>query len=346
MQHSLMGPSSLERRALCPGSYHAEKALPEAESSAAAKEGSRLHALVAEALKGNPADELPDVVRDCVAFAEKIRPENAAVMVEETIPLGCIHEAIEMGTPDLAYAVPFGDGVVVDWKFGHREPEPASSNPQLAALAVGLADLHQLTAVTVHVVCPVLGKVSSHRFEEDGLAKVRAILRDVVEAATAPWAPRVPSEKACRYCRAAATCHAVLAGAERLPVAKAPADLQPAELGKLLRFAKVVKEWAGKLEQRAVEMAVAGAEIPGWALAAGRPTRVWRDSVTGNSLRELAGVLGKDASAVVVQPPPAVASPALIERAWGKSEQVKEAGKQLVALKPGKPKLVPADETG
>jgi len=344
LRHSPMGPSSLERRGLCPGSYRLEKDLPD-QPNEYSTDGDEKHALVATILGGETVvakeDQLTHV-EICVGIARNLMKSmpDVEMLVEHELDMTSLHPLCEVGTLDFALVVPFRKGILRDWKFGHLEPTEAKRNPQIAAYAIALMLKYQLTEVEVGVVCPAQDKQSVHTFTAAELMEIAKILRDVIEASAAPWAPLVPSDDACRYCKAFETCPAVSARAVELVKITNPLMLEPAQIGAILDNVKPAKKLLGQFEKRAMELAMAGVDIPGWELGTGRPTRVWRPEVTIDKLKATAKKLKKPVGDVTVKTKPRMATLPALEKKWGKSKAVRDAFKGLWESKPGSPKLV------
>ncbi|MHA1572628.1 MAG: DUF2800 domain-containing protein [Alphaproteobacteria bacterium] len=343
-----MGPSSLARRAACPGSYRMEKDLPE-QTNEFAEAGTAKHGQTAAGIRGEKiVAKLADVpeVGACIAMAQKQieAMPGAEMLVEVELDLTEIHALMEVGTLDFALAIPFGKGFLVDWKFGRTPPSRADRNPQPMAYAIKLMLQYQLTEVTVGVVCPVLEIESFHTFTAEELTGAMGILQDVITTSAAPWSPCIPSDDACKYCKASETCPALLAKVARLPVTTDPNDLAASELGAMLDFASVVAKWAGKVKQRAMSVAMSGGELPGYELGTSAPRRVWRPEVNIDKLKALAKKLGFKVGDVTIKTAPKMATLPALEKKWGKAKKVRDAFKGLFESRPGSPKLIKTKE--
>ena len=126
--HDPAGPSTLGRLLACPGSLRASMGEPEL-SSVWAKEGERLHAALAEALRHEPG-KLPETLSDeerqrceaCLEFvAEKIGGRRVLEQwVEQHVELVDEHEqVVNYGTADLIVLVE-AELLVFDFKFGRK----------------------------------------------------------------------------------------------------------------------------------------------------------------------------------------------------------------------------------
>ena len=176
-----MRPSGLERRFLCPGSYHQEKGKPRIESDYAAA-GTDLHTAVSEALingvvptfilAGKSADE--EAVKSCLEYARMIGGEDAETRIECPLNVGeCIPGMDPQGTPDYASYTPYGRGDIVDWKFTYIDPPGAENNLQLMSYAITLAMSYELSEVSAHIVLAFTGQVSTATWTYDELMQLR-----------------------------------------------------------------------------------------------------------------------------------------------------------------------------
>jgi len=344
-KHSPLGPSTLDRRRLCPGSLSQERDLPET-SSEAADDGSRLHSIIADVLRKKDIcwqtieEEDKEALDYCAGFAAEAVQSmpGASMYIERELDLTPLHAEIGKGTADLVLVVPFGSAHVIDWKFGRGEVSAAYRNLQLAAYAVAVAEEFECERVTVSVVRARVGKSTSWLYEPADWADIRARLRQVADAALKVWAPLRPCREACRYCRALATCPAVIALPEP---PEEPGALTAEEIGRGLVSAETLKARCGALERRAWEILQAGGQVPGWDLVPGRGSRVWAESIDEAALRTIAERIGQNAEAIVVKE---LASPAQLEKAWGKSKVIRDELGPCIVKKPGALKLAPVKE--
>jgi hypothetical protein len=341
MPHSPFGPSALQRRALCPASYRAEKDLPEIESEQAG-EGSKLHDLVAAYICGkerqpllDAAGESAESVNACFGFIDLLKSQNPTANFLPEKYLQITDEIF--GTADLVVVEPFQHAVVVDWKFGFNDPEPADENLQLGAYALGVHIECECETIDVAVIMAAKGKVSQHQYTADDWPKIAKRINEIVAHCKSPFAPFLPTTDGCRYCRAASHCPALLEIANMLPISQEPGQLPPSEIGRLLLLAKKLDPWMKCLEQKAYQIALAGGTVPGFKLVDGRPSRIWGPDVDEKRLAEVAVLLEKPEESIYTTE---LASPAQLEKKWGKAKKVVEVIKPLIFTKLGAPRLV------
>ena len=370
--HARLGASSAERWLTCTRSVALEETFPDEESPYAA-EGTAAHELAEARLRERLGEVLPgpsfeveqrlteegyfdpgfsdhvDVYVDLVldlweTYDRPIAKVEARVPFDTWVPEG-------FGTADAVLIT--GDTVhVVDLKFGQGVPVAAEKNPQLRLYALGAATLFSdlldesdPAQVTVrYTICqPRLNSVST---EETALSELLGWAEDYVKPraalAAAGEGEFVPSEKACRFCKARAVCKA---RAERnletaqSEFAAAPADvLTLDDLSELLPRLAELKAWIGDVESYAFDRALKhGEPVLGFKIVRGRGSRAWAENVTDVTLTSL-GLSSND-----VLTAPALRSPAQVEKALGKKKFHELAG-DLVIKHPGKPTLVPEDD--
>lgn len=238
-RHHAFGPSSLARRAYCPGSWRIEKDLPAFETEDAAA-GTSLHAEIEKQIKrftsGNGIQIDDENVSKMfnrflqIAGAEsvsdfEVTPERIAsgegVEVFTEKKLSFCYAGFEQysGTADVVI-LSADNLIVIDWKTGHRAVEAASDNVQLAAYALAAMQTFRRTSADVYIYNPVINQDEHATFSDS--VPIAKYIMGVIANCLEPDAPLRPSESACRYCKGAyfGTCPAVRATAE-LAVRKA-----------------------------------------------------------------------------------------------------------------------------
>lgn len=220
--HSSFGPSSLKRRELCPGSFRMEKDLPAFETEHAA-EGTRLHKEIADLIIAfrdgkELAEPSCEEVKEAFEYFFNILDSHSKqgevkILVEYRMVYKYCGIEQFFGTADVVI-VTADKVIIIDWKFGHREVDPAEDNSQGAAYALMAMQEFKKEFAEVHFCNPVIKqKTSAEFFGSKGIASY--IMR-VIAKAQEEDAPVIPSEDACRYCKAMyhGTCPAVAKTAE------------------------------------------------------------------------------------------------------------------------------------
>lgn len=293
--------SGLQRIALCPGSWLAERALPE-ETSEAAEAGTRLHEHMELGTLPEDAAEAEAVEWCRVMEAELVRrylgceldASALVVLREQRWWDGCRRFS---GQADVVYVF-FGMALVVDYKFGRVAVPVAANNLQLAGLS-GLA-FDVLASYGVELVFgtilqPFVSREVPRvvRYQRADVPQLRRYLYGVINEAERPGARRVPGEEQCRYCRAKVDCPAcggLVRQESQVDVAAAWPDWAPEKKAEAVRLAGLAKKWAEAVERKAKADLKDGLSIPGWSLGAGR--RSFKVTDAQGAFAHLNGLLG------------------------------------------------------
>ena len=340
--HTLYSPSSLERRALCPGSARMEAGLQD-ESSEAADRGSKLHGLVAAMIKGEAVSDIADVpqtdIDACLAIAEVVKGRivamnNPLIFIEVRRNM-TYHEG-EKGTPDIVLVEPFGQAYIGDYKFGSLQVTPANRNLQLLAEAISVAAEFDCNSVMVELFQPALGEPTNHVYQADELRQYETTLKKLVQDCLAPDAPLKPHAKACQFCKARGMCPELKQQAN-LPVKVEAQALTVSEIGEWLNKLEIVRIFHSALKARAFSILATGGSIPGWKLKESLKDREWTEDAA-REIPTLLSALGKAANDAYE--PATLKSPAQIEKIIGKSKAVQEVMKRVTKRETGNPQLV------
>lgn len=319
-KHALLSPSGADRWMTCPGSVLLTKDLPE-QTSEYAQEGTNYHLLAQLCLEqekdafefvGMPFED-ETVVDEGNAeyvqlYIDHIREETAkggTVVIEDKLPLAQITgEKDAEGTSDCTI---IRDDVVVvrDLKFGRGVAVKAENNRQLKMYALGAIEKHQLWDIVKEVdlgICQprLTSEISQTIIPIDELKmfkqEVQIIARPILKALqTGERLPLNPSEKACKFCKAAKAgiCDALTMtvrnaaeeGFENLDepkivqTPKGPVTVSEADrLGEMMKLADLAEIYV-KGVRSAVESALfASRPVTGYKLVQGRKgSRQWAD---------------------------------------------------------------------
>jgi hypothetical protein len=285
-RRNLPSASSWRRLELCAGSWQLEqqaKAIGQEahKTSPAAARGSLIHAWLAGlpdedgkeiklmAAEQRTADFLQERAQEQVsrifgdAQVETLIEKRLWMKVNGRPALsGQFDKVVYSGTTAL----------ILDFKSGHSEPDPAEQNAQLKVLAV-LVALHLPQAITViaQIISGPHG-VTEARYSIAELAHAYNEILDTLRAIHAESAPFNPSPEACKWCPASLICQAVKDSI--LPVARqqySALPLEPDRAAKLLDEVAVIKSHIAEIEkfyfQRLSEDLAFS--IPGYALVPG-----------------------------------------------------------------------------
>ncbi len=356
--HALISPSALSRIIACPGSVRLSKDLPDT-TSAAAEEGTAAHALFESLLTGArkrvPKGTDPEMarhIRDAVQWVQ----DQAGEMLRDGGDIPLLHcetwvnpgDALDKevdvcwGTADV---VLFNDRDfwVIDLKYGFGEVK-AKDNPQLLAYAIGALHKYGDKGQSLHlaILQPRTGGDIADIWdpEDHEVDNFADTLATTIDLAFAPDAPLVPSEDACRWCRAAATCPALRKEAlepfQSLDEPAIPA-LGTDALADLLNRSKLLSALLSAVQDEALRRALSGQTLPGWKLVESITRRAWvRDYGALLNELELAG-LPVDKLA-----PPTLVTPAQAEKLVTKPQLPILNG--FITKPRGKPTLAPVTD--
>lgn len=244
------------------------------------------------------------------------------------------------GTSDCIIITPT-DIHIVDYKNGKGVPVSSEDNSQLKLYALGALNMfHQwypgLNRVVLHIVQPRIDNNSSWETTPGALYEWgRSVVKPATIAAMHPDAPFTPGEKQCRFCAIKATCRARAKQNLTIPFAGQYApELTAQEVADAIRVGKDIVEWYNAINDYAQSELLAGKDIPGFKLVAGRATRGWCDQSKAFETLKERGV----EDALLYERVPLTAPK--LEKSLGK-KMFGEVAADLVEKKPGKPTMVP-----
>ena len=278
--------SSWRRLELCAGSWQLgeqAKAIGQEahKSSRAAARGSLIHAWLA-GIPGEDGKEikLMEPEQRTADFLQERAQEQIARIFGDARVETLVEKRLWLrvdGRPALSgqfdKVIHSGDtALILDYKSGHSQPDPAEINSQLKVLSVLVAlHLPQVTTVIAQIISGPYG-VTESRYSIAELAHAYNEILDTLRAIHAEDAPFHPSPEACRYCPAALICQAVKDTI--MPVARtqySALPIEPERAAKLLDEVAVIKSHLVEIEkfyfQRLSEDP--GFSIPGYALVPG-----------------------------------------------------------------------------
>jgi len=273
--------------------------------------GVEAHAFAAKWLESGSEPNIPDpemhaAVRGYVEFVKSLQGEDGTLMVEQNLPLPYETES-KGGTID-ATVIQSDRLIIADLKYGQGVSVEAVGNTQLVlyAWAAYLAhkdffDLGPDTHVALYIFqprCregePIRGWSLSLRELEEEFRKLETAAANIhmglVEFA--------PSPDTCKFCpaRRAGLCSAYVHGQaeaaglellapEPLACIPSPHALTPEQRSRLMLAKKEIISFLNAVEESMLVEALAGKEVPGWKLVAGRPgNRKWKDEPAADRL--------------------------------------------------------------
>jgi len=223
-EHAKLSASASERWLNCAGSYHATKDLPN-KSSKYADEGTLAHDVASKCLDWNlDANDFigykgfghvcnRDMAIHVNKYCEYVRSFTGERFIEKRVDFS--HVVPEgFGTADALVFDPNTDHLhVIDLKFGRGVSVSAINNTQGLLYAIGaLHDYkqHHVENVSIHIVQPRINNYSEWTLSTEEIVSWHEVFSEGAKAAFDENAQRTASKKACKWCGAKPTCHAVL----------------------------------------------------------------------------------------------------------------------------------------
>ena len=347
--HARLSASGAHRWVACPGSVKAEDGIAE-RSSPFAEEGTRAHDLAERTLLGggNCSDYTDDVeMADYVqSYVDYVRASETGgctfvemrVDFSDWVPEG-------FGTSDAIVLA--GDEIrVIDLKYGKGVRVDAEENLQGILYALGAFNAFRWSGeferVRISIVQPRIDHISEWTISVSELMRWGEILSHAAEEVEQPDPPRRPGEKQCRFCKAKATCPALMKMTEQTILSEFDEIDPPAIVGLgddqlrlILERKKLIEAWLAAVETHVKERIAATGDFPGYKLVEGRSSRKWADDYEAEAI--LTTLLGEDMAY-----DRKLISPAQAEKALGKKR--KGEIDMYVTKSPGSPTLVPDND--
>jgi len=355
--HSIYGPSSAHRWLRCPGSIKAEEAMPEEKESPFAAEGTDAHELAELCLAQKITTrnfigktplinkervittEMADYVQEYVDYVRNIgghQEYEQEVSYDDWVPGG-------FGTAD-AIVTKDETLFVIDLKYGKGVKVDAPENPQGMLYALGALSEREVflsfDKVVIAIHQPRLNHVSEWETTPEDIYSFGAHAAVCALKTTSKNPERIPGTKQCQWCRAKATCPALLKHTEvaimqefdsfdaELPV---PASLSDEQLKVVMDHKSVIEKWLKSVETHIISQIESGQPFPGWKMVEGRSNRKWSNDLEAEKV--LRSYLGEDAYVKKLLTAPAA------EKALGKEDA--KLIQELIVKPEGKAVLVP-----
>lgn len=377
--HARFSPSGAHRWGTCAGSMVLEQAYPDTGSDYA-KEGTAAHLIASLCLVDgtNARDHLDktfdvegyvftltrqhaEYIDDYISFVRE-EAKGGILLVERRVDFSpYIRQEKSTGTADAIIVFPT-KFKLIDLKYGMGVKVEAENSWQLQPYGLGalndygfMADFEEVELI---ISQPRLGHVSRWTVplkELEAFGDALAIAADRVLDAFEfegidGWAEKYlnPSESACKFCRAKATCPALLNAVEPYVSTSATADefntfLAEAEddvvaglMGKAEMAEMLIKAVRAEVERRLLK----GETVPGYKLVEGRKgNRAWSDEAKVEELMKKKFRF-KDAEVYDMK----LVSPTTAEKRFkGQVTRWKQL-EALITRADGKPSVAPADD--
>ena len=256
---------------------------------------------------------LEEWVEEDQDYVDTIRAlaEGGDLLVEQSLDfrrfIECTDEADGFGTGDAVILKPLADNtcelIVADRKTGYHEV-PVERNKQLLLYALGAYDEHSLV-YDISRVRLIIHQRSAREwdcsveellvFAQEARSRAISVMNAVAmhgQVEPAEWHRTFlnpqPSEDACRYCKAMATCPSMQRAVQET-VGADFAELstlvdrseypQPADLSTAMAACNVIEDWIKAVRAEVERRLLAGDEVPGFKLVLGKAgNRAWKDA--------------------------------------------------------------------
>jgi hypothetical protein len=287
--HAKFSFSAAHRWMACPGSIVACENIPNT-SSWQAEKGTRLHAVAADVLGGTPHDlqgEEAEIVDSYVEYVRELaRTPMTHLLVEQRVVLS----QDVWGTCDALIVQPYVMHII-DFKTGSQRID-AEHNAQLLGYAAAAlnefnvmpsAVRHEIRPVDIklHIVQPSIGWYDSWTVSAHDVGAFVKKINAAVAQACSPAPTYSPSEEACKWCPARATCRARAEFNVDLAVAEFaladPPGLSLRDIERILPQVPQIVAWATSIQEYATSMALKGQLPEGYKLVQSGGQRKWRD---------------------------------------------------------------------
>jgi hypothetical protein len=352
VEHHLFSCSGSSQWLACGMSVWEQFGIPDVETDAAA-EGTQAHGLAEIALMSqvdNPLDPLAETygiemcyfVNEYVKYVDKVLGANSRRWIEQRINVGN-YILGGYGTADVVGYTQENDIHIIDLKYGKGVQVFAKDNPQLKLYALGVLDAmyradKPVRNIWVHIAQPRLFHYEAFRLEDTDLWEFGEYVKQWVDRCLDKDVDYNPSQRACQWCKAQATCTALYE--HNLSVITddfedlsppAPEALTLDELRRVMDNKKLIETWLKGIEAHIFQRIERGEKFPGYKMVEGRSQRRYGD----NAEEVLEKILGENAFEKKLITITAA------EKAIGK-KQFTELG---ITVKPdGKPTLAPESD--
>lgn len=218
---ALPSASRMTRIFNCPASFKLN-AMEMPETSASAEEGKTLHRVCELTIKTRTNDEeaefkelistLTDEQAQIVAYAtqivEKYKTDSFAIECELRL---WDNDKLFSGQGDVLITYPNGDALIVDYKFGRGEVEPAERNYQLSALAsLVYQNVENIKRVRAMIIQPrafdKTKRITECEYSVGDLKVATEQLRQACKEAIESVEPKSKCGYWCNYCKSSYRC--------------------------------------------------------------------------------------------------------------------------------------------
>ena len=285
--HARFSFSAAHRWMACPGSIQACAEIPDT-TSWQAERGARLHEAAAAALGGTAHDlqgEEAEIVGDYVKYVQDLAAApTARLLVEQRVTLS----RDVWGTCDAIVIQPYVMHII-DFKTGSQRVNAERNAQLLGYAAAALNEFNVLPSpihhpvrpvdVVLHIVQTSIGWVDTWTVPVAEIAGFVKRVEAAVRNACSPAPDYRPSEEACQWCPARATCRALAEFNVDLAITEFaladPPTLSMADIERILPQVPLIVAWATSIQAYATSRALQGETPRGYKLVQSGGARRW-----------------------------------------------------------------------
>ena len=329
--HAVLSASSSSRWLACPPSAVASLSY-KSQDTAFTREGTLAHGVAEFIARGGDTKDVGEEFKDideitsemidhAVAYREylweQLKSNDALVLLERRV--------------DFSPWVPDGFGTadciiiqdktltVIDYKYGKGVAVSAVGNPQMRLYALGALNdygfAYDIERIEMHIFQPRMGNISVDSMTIADLMVWSEEVKHIAAMAAEGKGEYTPGEH-CRFCPHAGRCRALNTMCSEYVTAhgmhvKVPV-LAPHEVAEVLGMEPLVSIWLKRVKEQALTTMLAGGQVPGYKVVAGRSTQAWGDEVEAYKALIANGCSQDEITET------RLLSPAAMEKAFGK----------------------------
>lgn len=292
-----LSASGSQRWILCGGSRKAEEGLPD-QKSKYAQEGTLAHEIAAALLNKQDISHYnvtPEMLENVQLYVEYVESLVSKTIYYPEIYIEHISDFSHIvpgntGTAD-AVVISINTLHIIDFKYGMGCSVSAYENSQLLLYAIGvynkLKNKEVIQEIVLHIVQPRINNFDKWSLSINELSFWEGYIKAKAEIALNDNAPRIPSENACKWCKAKTTCSALYDFTADI-MESANQEVKDDKIKIILDNSKLIKNYLASLESKVFDKLSAGYSFRGYKLIQGRNFRKI-NSDSENKLFELLG---------------------------------------------------------
>jgi hypothetical protein len=287
-------PSAASRWINCPASVKLCEGIPYQPAGEAAQIGTAIHAVaetciltgvspydfIGKEVEGiTITDSNADFAQQHVNHIRDLELRLGTLKVEQYVTA---YESSKLdlgGTADvLAYSVEKDTLVIADLKTGRGYVDADSDQMKIYAIGAMRSLKEEFRNIELAIIQPHHGEPRTHKMtfkelNEWAAKNLTPALVAIAEGSTTP----TPSEKACQWCPAKATCPAHVEQFNEVAAQPAMHTMSEDELAAMLAKVDVVEDYIKALRKYATERLESGSIIRGWQMQPKRALRKWKN---------------------------------------------------------------------